>query len=206
MRHFKGIALASVLALMLSVGCMSQDMDKSGSMDGKMMSKSSLETAVRGWHPAAQEAAMFMMNKYGSPDGMTGDMLVWNNSGPFKRTIVYREAVDHHFPMKHPDVLEQFVNYEAPEDKFDDIAMYDGSVIIERTKGEMSARCDKEVANLLALNLADEIATGRRTVEDARMKYAEQIKAMKAGQSAPYTERLMFTPPRSGADPDRPVM
>ena len=70
----------------------------------------------------------------------------------------------------------------------------------------MSARCDKEGANFLALNLADEIARGRRTVEDARRMYAEQIMAMKAGRPAPYTERLLFTPMRgSSMDPDRPA-
>jgi hypothetical protein len=36
--------------------------------------------------------------------------------------------------------------------------------------------------------------------------YGEQIMAMKAGKPAPYTERLMFQPPRSTTDPDMPVM
>ena len=42
-----------------------------------------------------------------------------------------------------------------------------------------------EGANFLALDLAQEIATGKRTVEDARRMYAEQIMAMKAGGSGP---------------------
>ncbi|MGQ0560790.1 MAG: hypothetical protein ACT443_02830 [Gemmatimonadota bacterium] len=67
------------------------------------------------------------------------------------------------------------VETHEPWDKFDDLAAYDGSVIAERTKGVLSARCDKEGANFLALNLAHEIVTGRRTVEDARARYAEEI-------------------------------
>ena len=64
-------------------------------------------------------------------------MVAWHNNGPWKRSIVYKEEVTHLFPKKHVDVLQQFIDYKVPVDKFDDIASYDGSVIVERTKGEM---------------------------------------------------------------------
>lgn len=54
------------------------------------------------------------------------------------------EEIDHSFPMPHKDVLLQVINYRVPPDKFDDLAEYDGSVIVERTKGEIAARCDGE--------------------------------------------------------------
>ena len=170
------------------------------------MDQASMQRSMAGWHPAAQEAATAMMAKYGAPAAMTADMMVWNRTGPWKRTIIYREAVQHNFPMPHPDVMEQFVDYRVPVDRYDELAMYDGSVIVERTKGEISARCDKEGANFLALNLANEIAMGRRTPEEARRMYGEQVTMMKAGQMTPYTSGLMFTPPPSGNDPDRPIM
>lgn len=65
----------------------------------------------------------------------------------------------------------------VPPDKFDDLALYDGSVIVERTKGEISARCDQEPMNFLALNLAHDIITGKRSVGDARKTYAEKAMA-----------------------------
>jgi len=37
------------------------------------------------------------------------------------------------------------------------LAKYDGTVASDRTRGELGARCDKEVANVLALNLAHEV-------------------------------------------------
>lgn len=173
---------------------------------GSVRATASNNATMDGWSAASREAMTEMTAKYGRPNEMTPTMAVWHNNGPWKRTIIYRDAVPHSFPMPHPDVMEQFVDYRVPTDKFDDIAMYDGSVMTERTKGEMSARCDKEGANFLALNLADEIARGRRTVEDARRMYAEQIMAMKAGRPAPYTERLLFAPmPGSSMDPDRPA-
>ncbi|HEV2735644.1 MAG TPA: hypothetical protein VGV85_12440 [Longimicrobiaceae bacterium] len=199
------------LTLVPLAACQTMSPGAMGSMDGTPRGavptdRASMERMMTGWAPASREAAAFMMNKYGAPASMSGDMLVWNRTGPWKRTIIYREAVPHNFPMPHPDVMEQFIDYRVPPALFDELAMYDGSVIVERTKGEMSARCDKEGANFLALNLAQEIATGKRTVADARRMYAEQITAMKAGRPAPYTERLMFSPMPGAMDPDRPAM
>ncbi len=51
-----------------------------------------------------------MIGKYGQPQGAMADMLVWNNSGAWKRTIVYRDTVAHSFPTPHPDLLEQFID------------------------------------------------------------------------------------------------
>ncbi|RDV11926.1 hypothetical protein DXT99_23155 [Pontibacter diazotrophicus] len=97
--------------------------------------------------------------------------------------------------MPHKDVLEQFINYQVPADKFDELAMYDGSVIAERTKGELSARCDKEGANILALNLADDVVKGKRSVDDARQFYADAIMQMMEGQKPAYMESLQFSAP-----------
>lgn len=204
-------ALACAAALGLA-GCQSSRSQQGAmaSMNGSAvpmrMDRAAMDGMMNGWSAASREAAMFMMDKYGPPAEITASMAVWHRTGPWKRTIVYREAVPHAFPMPHPDVMEQFIDYRVPPEMFDELAMYDGSVIAERTKGELSARCDKEGANFLALNLAHEIVTGRRTVEEARRMYAEQIMASKEGRPAPYTERLMFTPPPSGNDPDQPVM
>ncbi|MGQ0561295.1 MAG: hypothetical protein ACT443_05410 [Gemmatimonadota bacterium] len=159
------------------------------------------------WPAVAREAADMITAKYGQPDEATPTMLVWHDNGPWEHTIIYRNPVQHNFPKPHQDVLEQFVNYRVPPGKFDELANYDGSVIAERTKGVLSARCDKEGANFLALNLADEVITGKRTVEDARRKYGEEIQLMMKGQTSSYTSGLMFTPAASGTgDPDRAIL
>lgn len=145
-----------------------------------------------------------MISKYGQPNGSTPDMLVWNNNGPWKRTIVNKDTVQHNFPTPHPDLPEQFIDYKVPTDKYSDLAAYDGSVIVERTKGEMSARCDKEGANFLAINLANDVATGAKTIEQARAYYTQAMKTFKsAGQMDPYMQGFKFTVPTSGTkDPD----
>lgn len=204
MRHKSHIlaCAGAAIALLLSSGVVSAQ----GNQAQGRMNKAQVQKMTSAWHPAAKEAITFMMNKYGAPAEMTASMAIWNKTGPWKRTIIYKEAVPHAFPMQHPDVMEQFIDYRMPPQMFDEIAMYDGSVIVERTKGEMSARCDKEGANFLALNLANEIANGKLNVEQARQKYGQEIKAMKAGRPTAYTKGLMFTPPPRGNDPGKPIM
>lgn len=202
-RLLQRIGAAAVLVL---AACSGSGMNQ-GEMPGASMNRGEMQGMMAQWDPASREAAMFMMEKYGPPAGMTPRMAIWHQTGPWKRTIVYAEAVPHSFPAPHPDVMEQFIEYKVPPAMYDDLAMYDGSVVVARTTGEISARCDKEGANFLALNLAHEVATGRLTVEAARRRYGEEIMAMKAGRPTDYTQRLLFSPmPGGSMDPDRPLM
>ncbi len=160
---------------------------------------------MTGWSQASRMAAAYMLETYGPPAELTSTTATWHRTGPWKRTIISADETPHAFPAPHTDVMEQVVDYRVPLEMYDDLATYDGSVIVERTRGEMSARCDLEAANFLALNLADEIVRGRRTVDEARAEYGRQIMAFKAGRPSPYTSGLTFTPPASGRDPDEPL-
>jgi hypothetical protein len=161
---------------------------------------------INSWPEESKKAAKKTIEKYGEPHEFTESMLIWNNNGIWKRTIVYKEEVDHHFPKPHKDVLEQFVNLKVPVDKFDELAKYDGSVIVERTKGEISARCDMEEMNILALNLANDIISGEKNVEEARKFYAETAMAVMKGEKPEYTQKLKFSTDKNSADPDKSVM
>jgi hypothetical protein len=44
-------------------------------------------------------------------------------------------------------MLYQSIAYRIEPEDVDDLIQYDGSVILERIKGEIAARCDKEEAN-----------------------------------------------------------
>lgn len=84
------------------------------------------------------------------------------------------------------------------------MAAYDGSVVVERTKGELSARCDKEEMNFLAINLANDVAKGKLTTDEARKQYAQQaMKFMTSKEKPPYTQKLQFEITKGKtADPD----
>ena len=181
MKKFLGFTLVFALAVLTFGGLVSsQDMNKMDKMDKMMMvDKATVEQIITGWKPTPQEVARTVIAKYGMPQEATAERLVWHNNGPWKRTELVNEEIPHSFPKQHPDMLKQTISYQVPTDKFDDLAEYDGSVIVERTKGEISARCDKEEANFLALNLADDIVKGKKSVKDARKFYAESVLEMK---------------------------
>lgn len=109
----------------------------------------------------------------------------------------------HNFPKPHTDLLEQFIDYQVPVDRFSPLAAFDGSVIPEHTKGDLSARCDREEMNFLALNLANDIISEARTMEDARGFYARTAAAFMAGRPDKYTQGFVFAVPSGGtADAD----
>lgn len=109
-----------------------------------------------------------------------------------------RDEIAHNFPASHTDYITNWIDYYVPVERFSDLARYDGSCLLDRTAGEAGARCDSEAANMVTLNLMHEIVTGKRTVDEAREKYADQMSAYMMGRAAPYAERLLFDPPAGG--------
>lgn len=192
------LAAATSLCLLVTSTALGQDARK---QDGRDSAEA--EQVIKGWKEKPQQVAREMLKKYGAPQEVTEQRLIWHDNGPWKRTELINEEIDHQFPMPHKDMLLQAIAYEVPADKFDDLAAFDGSVIAERTRGEIGARCDKEEANNLAVNLAHEIVTGKRSVEDARKTYGEQIVAMASGKPAPLTAKLNVQAQRGAGDPDR---
>ncbi len=188
--------LAAAVGLALSAPAHTQE---KGGM--KPMAKEQKQTMerVRSWPEASQIAAKMMMEKYGKPNETTSHMLVWYNNGPWKKTTIYNKETKHIFPVDHTDVMEQVIDYKVPADKFDELAQYDGSVTAYRTDGEMSAKCDKEGANFLALNLANDVITGKKTVEEARSFYAKTIKEFALeNKMSPYMESFQFSVSKGG--------
>lgn len=72
-----------------------------------------------------------MMEKYGKPDEATPTMMIWNNNGVWKRTIITKEESKHDFPKSHKDCMEQTVYYKVPVNKAMMIDEFDGSVTID---------------------------------------------------------------------------
>ena len=167
--------------------------------------KSSNMPDMSGWAEASQMVAKQMMEKYGNPNESTDHMLVWYNNGPWKRTIIYSEESKHIFPVDHVDVMEQVIDYKVSPERFSDLAAYDGSVTARRTDGELSAKCDKEGANFLAINLANDVATGKKSVAEARTFYAATMKDFALqNKMSPYMESFQFSVAKGGtADTDK---
>ena len=169
--------------------------------------EASVEMIVDNWGAMPKRAAEQTIEKFGLPNEAIPSRLIWYNNGFWKRTLVYRDEIPHNFPQPHTDMLENVINYKVPVDKFDELAAYDGSLYIDRTRGEASARCDMEAANILSLNMMHEIVTGRLSAQQAKKRQAEVESDFLLGRPAPLTERLQFPLPRKNtADPDRSNM
>ncbi|MDP8955499.1 MAG: hypothetical protein M3N24_00855 [Actinomycetota bacterium] len=156
------------------------------------------ERIVERWPQPQKKVARQMLDKYGPPNEATPTKLFWYRNGPWKRTELTADAVAHNFPAPHTDFLTQVIDYRVPPEKIPDIARFDGSIVVDRTKGEVAARCDAEAANMLGMNLVHELVTGKRTVDEAREATAQNTIAYATGRSAPYAERLLFDLPKGG--------
>src|SRR5215216_2142630 len=159
-----------------------------------------VERIIEDWPAAQKNIAEQMIEKYGPPNEATPTKLFWYGNGPWKRTELTSDVVLHHWPTVHTDFLTQVIDYRVPPEMFHLIAMFDGSILCDRTRGEVAARCDTESANVLGMNMVHEIVTGKRTVEDARKTSVESTVAYNLGRSAPYAERLLFEVPQGGTE------
>ena len=162
---------------------------------------------IEAWPEESREAARLVIDTYGEPDEATHTQLIWHRRGPWKRVVASRTFHKHEFPAPHIDSVESVIDYRVPPQKFTELAAFDGSVIVERTAGEVSARCHDEQANFLALNLMHDIVTGAKTVQQARDYYAKEFADYRRKKPTPYMERLRFAPSGGGtADPDARVL
>ncbi|MGQ0640896.1 MAG: hypothetical protein ACT4P6_09050 [Gemmatimonadaceae bacterium] len=199
---FQRTALTAVIALLAA--CSSTGSRTTVESPGEVARP--VDAMVAGWPAKPKEAATKLIAKYGQPDASSDRMLVWYDKGPYMKIALHRDEQPHQFPAPHTDFLTQTVKYRVPVDKVDDVVAYDGSVWWHRTRGELSAQCDMEELNNLALNLAHDVATAKRTVEDARAFYGKTAMEFKQGKNNEYTTGLMFRPMTDAADPDKPQM
>ena len=171
------------------------------------MSPQQTASILQGWPEESREAAQLVIDTYGEPAEATDSFLTWHDVGPWRRVVASREFYRHDFPAPHIDAVESVVSYRVPPDKVSDLARFDGSVVVERTAGEVSARCHDEQANFLALNLMHDIVTGQRDVDDARSYYAKEFLDARRKRPTPYMDGLRFpSDDRGAADPDARVL
>jgi hypothetical protein len=161
---------------------------------------------IKRWPEEAREPAQLVIDKYGEPDEATDSLLTWHQAGPWKRVVASKQVFEHNFPAPHEDAVEGVIDYRVPPEFFTPLAEFDGSVIVERTAGEVSARCHDEEANNLALNLIHDIVTGQKDVQQARDYYAKEFADYRRKKPTPYMDALHVPHGGQTADPDQRVL
>ncbi len=206
--HTKPALAASIMLALATLPAFAQNPAQDSQPPAPMAAsdRASLDKILAGWPERPQLGAQQMISKYGAPQLVTSETLVWLKPGNYKRITVTKSEDHHDFPLPHMDYLEVTVDYRMPAGKEDEITKFDGSVTFDKTRGEMSARCDLEGHDVLSLNLANDIATGKKSTEEARKAFGEIVGEDMAGKYPPYTTKLQFEPVQMPADPDKPTV
>ncbi len=149
-------------------------------------------SSIESWPTNTKVTAQHLIDKYGPPDRANDSRLVWNDRGQWSQIRLFREGASDNFPTTHKDVVENTIRYDVPQDKAGELTKFDSALEVDRLSGTLSARSDSEEANILALNLADEIVRGKRDVDSARDFMRSTLRKSMAGKSSPYTDHLLF--------------
>lgn len=151
------------------------------------------ERVSAGWGDKPRLAARLMMSRYGPPDEVGASRLVWHANGPWKRTIV------RNLPWPYSDaageelgVIEQSVAYDLTPEKASALAPFSRRLAFDPARMEMSSRADREEANFLRLNLADDVLCGRITAAEAQDSYARFLELEASGKTTRYLLGLTF--------------
>lgn len=164
-----------------------------------------LTLALPAFPPAARRAVAATIQEYGDPDFVSGRAIQWDNRGPYTRIMVFSHPTRHLFPEPHEDILLQEVRLSVPPGKAADLLRFDGSLLIDRTRGTLASYCDSEPTNRLALNLAHDIIEGRRGVASARAAFARGRALMLSGKATADALTLRFSPRFDTSDLDAPL-
>ncbi len=167
---------------------------------------SDVDRMIAAWPNRPKLGALQMVAKYGAPQEITTEKLTWHDQGPYKRITVTQSEDHHDFPKPHMDYMEHTVSYRVPADKAAALSAYDGSLTFDRTRGEMSARCDLEGHNILTLNLANDIVTGKKNAQQARRAFGEIVGEDMMGKKPAYVTALQFEPGNNTSFADKPVI
>jgi hypothetical protein len=141
------------------------------------------------WSPESRAEANALVAKYGPPDAVAGGALGWSHQGDWKRIIVWNAG-----SSGDSRDLEQTVSYAVPPAARAKLAVLRDRVEISPDGTELTARAEDEPFNILALNLADEVARGKRAPQDARAFYDRVVELSASGKSSPYLRSLLFVP------------
>jgi hypothetical protein len=166
-------ALGAVLAA-AAAGCRSAgafDADGRGAL---------ARAVIESWDSASRLAAAQALERYGPPDALAEDGIGWRGPGSWKRVVI-----------RDGEGVRNTVSYRASPAS---LAALERFGLVEVAEDELSAQAGDERLNVLALNLADEVARGSRGPDEARALYDRILGLEAAGKSSPLLRSLRFKP------------
>jgi hypothetical protein len=185
------VAAATTISLSAQTATQSDDVIESKTVQTSASLRTP-EKILQKWPERAHSIARVMIEKYGQPNRISVEALVWYNNAPWEKSVVYRKARPHSLFKPDKNFLEQTIFYQVPDDKINALRRFDQGIAVNEARDELSCRSESEDANFLALNLADEIITNKRGIKDARDFYRQTQRLSQSGKTSPYMHRFLF--------------
>ena len=182
-----------VLGTAVAAGCLSPVRKASAGDNGPTAAERGLSAAavVGAWPPVSAMAARRLMARYGAPDEIHADWLVWNENRPWKRTVVrIMTPLDTH--AEDRGIVEQTVEYPLTGRQAAVLKAFDPRLSYESAGRELGSYSEREEVNFLRLNLANDIVNRRMTPDQARALFAQILRLEAAGKSSSYLQVLHF--------------
>lgn len=182
-------SLAACLLTLAAAGCASLQTQVSRTpADRALIAKA----VVSDWSNVSALAARRLMAQYGPPDDIRSGYLAWNRKGFWKRIIVW-DVAPPYVSGEEVGVIEHTIDYPLTARQEADLTAFSRRLIIDRDRGELSVRCDREENAFLSLNLADDVVRGLKTVAQARAAYTKLPDLAASGNSPTYAQGLLFS-------------
>ena len=135
------------------------------------------EPSLDNWeHQDAKAYAEELIEKYGDPDVMTDNMVLWSGRiSEFDQTYVKDESVPHSSPKPHQDFVYSTMEIDIPEELMEAVAKASESIIVDQLKNEVTARCGDIYANAITLGFVQKLVAGDIKPEDSAEEYKRHI-------------------------------
>lgn len=158
--------------------------------------KSDLVVFVSKWD--SREAAKYVLEMceyYGLPDYVTPNVknypggCCWINIAGVDKVKVMDEAIKHDFPMPHVDFVYStiYLDKKLKASHIGDFAAVTGSILCDKLKNQVTARCGKLIKNAVTLQFVRDVIAGKADAKKA--EYSKRIKANKP--VIPYKDVMM---------------
>jgi len=165
-------------------------------MEEMGMSQRRALDAIRSWPAQSRDPASWILHVHGEPDHCGSTELVWTDVGPWKRVVATRSYVERESPTPHTASVRSFIDYRVPVERRSAVHELSGGLEFDPTTDEVSACGHDLQANLLAINLLDEVVADALSIDEARRRYAGGF--LDALQGHPTADQTEFHPGGGG--------
>ena len=133
---------------------------------------------LKNWeHKDAANYAQELIDRYEEPDEFSESQMTWRNISQFDETTVKDESIPHNFPKPHHDFVYSTIEIEVPEELVSVFAHATESILVDRLKNTVTARCGDINANAITIGFVQDVISNKvsQEPEEAKKEYARRI-------------------------------